>query len=102
LLTNLPADTPAQALEKLQWDLCRWQIEVDFRILKGGWCIEKLQLENPPAPIAQRDRFTGQGPDQGDTLRWGPGNEVVAFQLRHPAQGCSRLVDLHDGYNPCR
>jgi len=29
LLTNLPADTPAQALEKLQWYLCRWQIEID-------------------------------------------------------------------------
>ena len=45
LLTNLPVDTPAQALEKLQWYLCRWQIEVFFRILKSGCRIEKLQLE---------------------------------------------------------
>jgi hypothetical protein len=45
LLTNLPADTPEQALEKLQWYLCRWQIEVYFRILKSGCRIEKLQLE---------------------------------------------------------
>ncbi|AUB80004.1 IS4 family transposase [Candidatus Thiodictyon syntrophicum] len=45
LLTNLPVDTPAQALEKLQWYLCRWQIEVYFRILKSGCRIEKLQLE---------------------------------------------------------
>ena len=45
LLTNLPVDTPAQALEKIQWYLCRWQIEVYFRILKSGCRIQKLQLE---------------------------------------------------------
>ncbi len=45
LLSNLPVDTPEQALEKLQWYLCRWQIEVFFRILKSGCRIEKLQLE---------------------------------------------------------
>jgi hypothetical protein len=45
LLTNLAVETPEQALEKLQWYLCRWQIEVFFRILKSGCRIEKLQLE---------------------------------------------------------
>lgn len=45
LLTNLRVDTPEQALEKLSWYLCRWQIEVFFRILKSGCRIEKLQLE---------------------------------------------------------
>jgi hypothetical protein len=45
LLTNLPVQSPEQALEKLQWYLCRWQIEVFFRILKSGCRIEKLQLE---------------------------------------------------------
>jgi hypothetical protein len=45
LLTNLPVETPEQALEKLQWYLCRWQIEVFFRILKSGCRIEKLRLE---------------------------------------------------------
>ena len=45
LLTNLAVDTPEQAPEKLQWYLCRWQIEVFFRILKSGCRIEKLQLE---------------------------------------------------------
>jgi hypothetical protein len=44
-LTNRPADTPAQALEEIQWYLCRWQIEAYFRILKRGCRIEKLQLE---------------------------------------------------------
>lgn len=28
LVTNLLVETPAQAIEKLQWYLCRWQIEV--------------------------------------------------------------------------
>ena len=45
LLTNLPVDTPEQAVEKLQWYLCRWQIEIFFRILKSGCRIEELQLE---------------------------------------------------------
>jgi hypothetical protein len=45
LLTNLPVDTPEQAVEKLQWYLCRWQLEIFFRILKSGCRIEELQLE---------------------------------------------------------
>jgi len=45
LLTNLPVETPEQALEKLSWYLCRWQIEIYFRILKSGCRIEELQLE---------------------------------------------------------
>jgi hypothetical protein len=45
LLTNLVVDTPEQAVEKLQWYLCRWQIEIFFRILKSGCRVEELQLE---------------------------------------------------------
>lgn len=45
LLTNLPVTTPEQALEKLRWYLCRWQIEIFFRILKSGCRIEELQLQ---------------------------------------------------------
>jgi hypothetical protein len=45
LLTNLPVTTPEQALEKLSWYLCRWQIEIFFRILKSGCRIEELQLQ---------------------------------------------------------
>ena len=46
LLTNLPVNTAEQAIEKIQWYLCRWQIEVYFRILKSGCKIEELQLEH--------------------------------------------------------
>ena len=45
LLTNLMVDTPEQAIEKLSWYLCRWQIEVYFKVLKSGCRIEQLQLE---------------------------------------------------------
>jgi hypothetical protein len=45
LLTNLPVETPQQAIEKLAWYLCRWQIEVYFKILKSGCRVEQLQLE---------------------------------------------------------
>ncbi|CAK0766826.1 hypothetical protein CCP4SC76_4610004 [Gammaproteobacteria bacterium] len=43
LLTNLLVETPEQAIEKFQWYLCRWQIEVFFKILKSGCRIEELQ-----------------------------------------------------------
>lgn len=45
LLTNLPVDTPEQAVEKIAWYLCRWQVEIFFKILKSGCNIEDLQLE---------------------------------------------------------
>jgi hypothetical protein len=45
LLTNLPVETPEQAIEKLSWYLCRWQIEVYFKVLKSGCRVEQLQLE---------------------------------------------------------
>lgn len=45
LLTNLPIDTPELAVEKIAWSLCRWQIEVLFKILKSGCKIEELQIE---------------------------------------------------------
>jgi hypothetical protein len=45
LLTSLPIDDLAEASEILQWYLCRWQIEVFFRVLKSGCKIENLQLE---------------------------------------------------------
>jgi len=45
LLTNLPIDTPEQATEKLAWYLCRWQVEVYFKVLKSGCRVEQLQLE---------------------------------------------------------
>ncbi len=45
LLTNLPVETPEQAIEKRSWSLCRWQIEVYFKVLKSGCRIEQLQLE---------------------------------------------------------
>lgn len=45
LLTSLPVETVEQAIAKLSWYLCRWQIEIYFRILKSGCKIEELQLE---------------------------------------------------------
>lgn len=45
LLTNLPIDNAEQAAEKLTWYLCRWQVEIYFRILKSGCKVEEMQLE---------------------------------------------------------
>lgn len=45
LLTSIPVTSLAEALEKLQWYTCRWQIELFFKILKSGCRIEQLQLE---------------------------------------------------------
>lgn len=45
LLTSLPVASGAEAEEKVRWYLCRWQIEVYFRILKSGCKVEQLQLQ---------------------------------------------------------
>lgn len=45
LLTSVTIDTAQDAQEIVQWYLCRWQIEIYFRVLKSGCKIEKLQLE---------------------------------------------------------
>lgn len=50
LLTNLEVSSAEDAREKVQWYVCRWQIEVYFRILKSGCRVEQLQLQ-------ERDRL---------------------------------------------
>jgi len=50
LLTNLLVSTAEEAQEKVQWYVCRWQIEVYFRILKSGCKVEQMQLQ-------ERDRL---------------------------------------------
>lgn len=45
LLTNLEVTNLDQAEQMLAWYLCRWQVEILFRILKSGCKIEALQLE---------------------------------------------------------
>jgi hypothetical protein len=44
LLTNLGIDSAEKRLAILQYYVCRWQVEVFFRILKSGCRVEKLQL----------------------------------------------------------
>lgn len=44
LLTSVPISSLEAALQVIQWYLCRWQIEIFFKVLKSGCTIEKLQL----------------------------------------------------------
>ena len=44
LLTTIPVHSFEEALEKVQWYTCRWQIEIFFKILKSGCHIEEVQL----------------------------------------------------------
>lgn len=46
LLTSLPIEDAKAAIDIVGWYLCRWQIEVFFKILKSGCTIEKLQFES--------------------------------------------------------
>lgn len=46
LLTNLVVTNAEEAQEKVQWYVCRWQIEIYFRILKSGCKVEELQLQD--------------------------------------------------------
>jgi hypothetical protein len=44
LLTSVAISNLEEALQVIQWYLCRWQIEIFFKILKSGCTIEKLQI----------------------------------------------------------
>lgn len=46
LLTSLPVESAAAAVEKVQWYALRWQIEVLHKVLKSGCKIEQRQLES--------------------------------------------------------
>jgi hypothetical protein len=45
LLTSLPIETFALVEKVMDYYCCRWEIEVYFRVLKGGCRVEDLQLE---------------------------------------------------------
>jgi Transposase Tn5 dimerisation domain len=45
LLSSQPVTTLADAVEIVKWYLCRWEVEVYFRIYKSGCRVERLQLE---------------------------------------------------------
>ena len=51
LITNLPVETHADAINKLEWYALRWKIETFFRTLKTGCRIEEMRL-------ATADRLT--------------------------------------------
>lgn len=44
LITNLPVESHAQAVHKLEWYALRWKIETFFRTLKTGCRIEDIRL----------------------------------------------------------
>lgn len=46
LLTSFPVNDVKTAINIVKWYLCRWQIEIFFKILKSGCTVEKLQFEN--------------------------------------------------------
>lgn len=45
LLSSIDASTKEESIELIGWYLCRWDIEVYFKILKSGCKLEELQLE---------------------------------------------------------
>ncbi len=45
LLTSLPIDSLAAIQTVIDYYCCRWEIEIYFRVLKGGCRVEELQLE---------------------------------------------------------
>ena len=63
LMTSIPI-AELQPSQLILWYLCRWQIEVFFKILKSGCQIERLQLEtanrtkNCPIQKDKKRRFS--------------------------------------------
>jgi hypothetical protein len=46
LLTNIALTSFEDALEKLRWYCCRWQIEVFHKILQHGCTVEQCRLQS--------------------------------------------------------
>jgi len=46
LLTNIAVTTVEEALEKVLWYCCRWQIEVFHKILQHGCTVEQCRLQS--------------------------------------------------------
>jgi hypothetical protein len=46
LLTNLTVTNLEEAVEVIRYYMCRWQIEIFFKVLKSGCKVEKLQISN--------------------------------------------------------
>lgn len=46
LITNLPVDSFEDAVKVIQFYLCRWSIELFFKVLKSGCKIEERQLQS--------------------------------------------------------
>jgi hypothetical protein len=46
LISSLPVSDKEGAITLLNWYLCRWEIELFFKVLKSGCGIERLQLEH--------------------------------------------------------
>lgn len=45
LITSYPIANKEIAMDVVKWYLCRWQIEVFFKILKSGCSVEEIQFE---------------------------------------------------------
>ena len=45
LLTNLPISSVTESVQVIEYYLCRWQIEIFFKVLKVGCAVEDLQLQ---------------------------------------------------------
>lgn len=46
LLTSVPIKNGEESAEVVRWYLCRWQIEIFFKILKSGCKVEEVQFES--------------------------------------------------------
>ena len=57
LLTNLPIDSLAEIETIIQWVVCRWEIEIYFRVLKNGCQVQKLQLEPTVGALGDPSTF---------------------------------------------
>lgn len=49
LFSSVNADSPEKVLEIANWYLCRWDIEMLFKILKSGCKVEQLQIKSQQA-----------------------------------------------------
>lgn len=103
LLTSVPTETLAQALERLHWYSARWGIEVWHRVLKTGCKVERLLLRKADALINALAMFS--------VIAWRV--QFAAMLARDvPDAPCTLLLDanewqalycrIHEVPTPCK
>lgn len=103
LVTNLPVDTPQEAVEKLEWFPLRWKIETFYKVMKSGCKAEEARLRTAErlvkflalvAVVSWRIiwlTLSALGHPDGDSSGVLTASEIIAFDEIDPERSTPKL-----------